>query len=118
MSFSLPQKEYFTIGEVSDLTQVPPYVLRYWEAEFSLLRPLRRESGHRKFSRKDLELVQRIKDLLYVKGFTIAGAKKYIQQENRKGPEQLKIELAENGAAVELLKETKETLEEILKVLR
>jgi DNA-binding transcriptional MerR regulator len=118
MSFSLPEKEYFTIGEVSDLTQVQPYVLRYWEGEFNLLRPLRRESGHRKFSRKDVELIHRIKDLLYAKGFTIAGAKKYIQQENRKGPEQLRIELAENGAAVDLLKETKETLEEVLKILR
>lgn len=118
MNLVLPDKEYFSIGEVSEATQVPPYVLRYWEGEFKLLRPVRRESGHRKYGRKDVETVFKIKELLYAKGFTIAGAKKFLVQENRKGPEQLKIELADNGAAVELLAETKETLEDVLKILK
>ena len=114
----LPDKEYFSIGDVSEATQVAPYVLRYWESEFQLLRPVRRESGHRKYSRKDVDLVLRIKDLLYSRGFTISGAKKHLSQERRKGPEQLKIELQETGPAVETLKQTKETLEEILKILK
>lgn len=114
----LPEKEYFTIGEVSQYTQVPAYVLRYWESEFKLLRPTRRESGHRKYNRKDIESILRIKDLLYSKRFTIAGAKRFLVQESRKKPEQLKIELQENGAAIELLRETKKTLEEIVKTLK
>jgi DNA-binding transcriptional MerR regulator len=114
----LPEKEYYSIGEISRLTQIKPYVLRYWESEFNLLRPARRESGHRKYSRRDVETVLKIKDLLYARGFTIVGAKKFMVQASRKGPEQLKIELEDTGAAVEFLKETKETLEEILEVLK
>ena len=114
----LSEKEYYSIGEASELTQVQPYVLRYWESEFKLLRPIRRESGHRKYTRKDVETILNIKDLLYSKGFTIAGAKKFLLQENRRKPEQLKIELEETGAASEVLKETRLTLEEILDILK
>lgn len=115
---ALPDKDCFSIGEVSTLTQVPAYVLRYWESEFKLLRPSRRESGHRKYNRKDLENVLKIKELLYEKGFTISGAKKHLIQEKRRKPEQLRIELQENGAAVEVLQKTKQTLEDILKILK
>ncbi|OGR82015.1 MAG: hypothetical protein A2902_02310 [Elusimicrobia bacterium RIFCSPLOWO2_01_FULL_64_13] len=118
MALVPPDKEYFSIGEASRLTQIRPYVLRYWESEFHLLRPSRRESGQRKFSRKDIETILKIKDLLYVKRYTISGAKKTLLDDRRAKPEQLKIELAENGAAVELLKETRETLEGLLKILR
>ena len=118
MVFVPPDKEYFSIGEASQITQVAPYVLRYWESEFKLLRPSRRESGQRKYSRKDLETILKIKDLLYVKRYTIPGAKKFLVQERRAAPEQLKIELEDSGGAVELLKETKQTLEEILSVLK
>ena len=118
MVFVPPDKEYFSIGEASQVTQVAPYVLRYWESEFKLLRPSRRESGQRKYSRKDLETILKIKDLLYVKRYTILGAKKSLLQEKRSGPEQLKIELGENGAAIELLQETRATIDEILDVLQ
>ena len=118
MLSSLADKEYFSIGEVSQFTQIRPYVLRYWESEFKLLRPSRRESGQRKYSRKDIETILKIKDLLYVRRFTIPGAKKSLLQEKRAGTEQLKIELEDTGAAVELLKETKQSLQEILEVLR
>lgn len=114
----LPEREYFSIGEVSQITQVPAYVLRYWESEFKLLRPSRRESGHRKYNQKDIQSILRIKELLYSKRFTIAGAKKFLLSESRKKPEQLKIELQENGAAIELLKQTKKTLEEIVETLK
>ncbi len=118
MMFVPPDKESFSIGETSDITQVEPYVLRYWESEFKLLRPSRRESGQRRYSRKDLETILKIKDLLYVKRFTIPGAKKALQEDKRKAGEQVRMELEETGAASDLLKETKQTLEEILGSLK
>jgi DNA-binding transcriptional MerR regulator len=113
----LSEKEYFSIGEAGALTQVEPFVLRYWENEFKLLRPSRRESGHRKYSRKDIETILKIKNLLHVRGFTIEGAKKRLLEEGRTKPEQLKIELEDTSAAVQLLQQTKQTLEEILEIL-
>ena len=113
-----PDKEVFSIGEASEITQIAPYVLRYWESEFKLLRPSRRASGQRRYSRKDLETILNIKDLLYIKRFTIPGAKKFLADEKRSGPEQVKMELTESGAAVELLKESKQTLEEILSIMK
>mgnify|MGYP001574143630 FL=1 len=118
MTQLIPDKEYFSIGETSRLTQVKPHVLRYWESEFRLLRPARRESGHRKFTRRDVDTILKIKNLLYDNGFTIPGAKKALQQENRKPPEQFKMELGENSAAVELLKSAKQTVEEILDLVK
>lgn len=118
MIASFPGKEYLSIGEVSQLAQLPPYVLRYWESEFKLLRPTRRDSGHRKYNRQDVETILKIKDLLHERRFTISGAKKFLIAEGRRKPEQLKIELQESGAAVSLLKETKETLQEILKIVK
>src|SRR3989344_3596104 len=118
MALVPPDKEYFSIGEASRLTQIRPYVLRYWESEFHLLRPIRRESGQRKYNRKDIETILKIKDLLYVKRFTISGAKKAMVRQKRAGPEQLKIELQDTGAAAEILKETRQTLEEIVKIFR
>ncbi len=112
------EQEYFSIGKVSAITQIPPYVLRYWESEFNLLRPNRRESGHRKYSRKDVENVLKIKDLLYTKKFTIQGAKKALVHDGRKPAEQLKIELGDNAAAVEILKDTQSALDEILEILK
>ena len=118
MTLALQDKDFYSIGEASQITQVQPYVLRYWESEFQLLRPSRRESGQRKYSRKDIETILKIKDLLHNRRFTISGAKKFLVQEKRTGPEQLKIELENTGAAVEVLRETRQTLEEILKTLK
>ncbi|MEJ2006773.1 MAG: MerR family transcriptional regulator [Acidobacteriota bacterium] len=73
---SIPDKLYFRIGEVSDLAQTKPYVLRYWETEFSTLRPTKSASGHRLYRRQDVEMVLEIKRLLYEEGFTIEGARK------------------------------------------
>ncbi len=79
----IPDKLYFRIGEVSRLTETKTYVLRYWETEFPVLRPVR-QSGHRLYRRKDVETVFRIKRLLYQRGFTIEGARRQIQAENSK----------------------------------
>lgn len=111
-------KTYFSIGEVSQLTQVKPYVLRYWESALRLLRPARRVSGQRKYTKKDIELALKIKELLYDQGFTIAGAKRFLLAERRRRPEQLKLELSESHPALELLKESKKELQELLDFLR
>jgi DNA-binding transcriptional MerR regulator len=85
----LPPQTYFSIGEVSRLTQVKPYVIRYWESQFGALRPPRRDSGQRKFTQKEVDTILRIKELLHGRRFTIAGARKILQQEARRGPSQL-----------------------------
>lgn len=79
MDVEIPDKLYFRIGEVSELTGVKPHVLRYWESEFGSFRPVKNRSRQRLYQRKDIELVLRIKDLLYNQGFTIAGAQKVLR---------------------------------------
>lgn len=76
----IPEKLYFKIGEVAELTGIKPHVLRYWESEFSLFRLAKSRSQQRLYRRKDIELVLRLKDLLYNQGFTIAGAKKKLRE--------------------------------------
>jgi len=75
----IPNKLFFRIGEVSSLLGVEPYVLRYWESEFSALSPKKSGSGHRLYKRKDVELLLRIKYLLYQKRFTIEGARQSLR---------------------------------------
>jgi DNA-binding transcriptional MerR regulator len=82
----IPQKLYFRIGEVCDLIKVQPHVLRYWESEFPMLAPQKNRAGQRVYRRKDVEMVLRIRDLLYEEQFTIAGAKKKLLDEMRKSP--------------------------------
>lgn len=79
----IPQKLYFSIGEVKEITRLEPYVLRYWETEFPALRPKKSARGHRQYQRKDIELILTIKDLLYSRKFTIAGANAHLRQKNR-----------------------------------
>jgi DNA-binding transcriptional MerR regulator len=77
----IPNKLFFKIGEVCEITDTQPYVLRYWESEFPALAPAKNSSGQRIYRRKDIETVLRIKQLLYEEGFTIAGAKKRLEAE-------------------------------------
>ena len=81
MEKQIPNKLFFKIGEVCEITDTQPYVLRYWESEFQALAPAKNSSGQRIYRRKDIETVLRIKQLLYEEGFTIAGAKKRLEQE-------------------------------------
>jgi len=76
---SIPDKLYFRISEVSKLTGLEPYVLRYWESEFKLIKPIRTKSKHRLYRRKDLNIILEIKRLLYEEQYTIAGAKKRLE---------------------------------------
>ena len=71
----IPAKRYFTIGEVSDLCGVKPHVLRYWEQEFTQLKPVKRRGNRRYYQHHEVLLIRRIRDLLYEQGFTISGAR-------------------------------------------
>lgn len=77
---SIPDKIFFRIGEVSEIINVKPYVLRYWESEFELISPEKSNSKQRLYQRRDLELLLEIKRLLYEEEFTIAGARKKLKQ--------------------------------------
>jgi DNA-binding transcriptional MerR regulator len=79
----IPEKLFFKIGEVCELIKVQPHVLRYWETEFPMLAPQKNRAGQRVYRRKDVEMVLRIRDLLYEEKFTIAGAKKKLADEMR-----------------------------------
>jgi DNA-binding transcriptional MerR regulator len=78
---SLPHQPFFRIGEVARVADVEPYVLRFWETEFPMLRPTKSQTGQRLYRRSDVEIVLQIRTLLYDQGFTIAGARKHIQEE-------------------------------------
>jgi len=78
-----PQKLYFSIGEVSKITQLPPYVLRFWEKKFPSLRPQKSRGGHRRYQKKDIELILKLKDLLYNKKFTIEGANRELKKNKK-----------------------------------
>jgi len=83
----IPDKLYYRIGEVEAITEIPAYVLRYWESEFKLLRPKKNPAGQRLYRKKDLELVLRIKTLLYDERLTLEGAKKRLRSEARGTPQ-------------------------------
>jgi DNA-binding transcriptional MerR regulator len=87
----IPEKIFFRIGEVCELIKVQPHVLRYWESEFPMLAPQKNRAGQRVYRRKDVEMVMRIRDLLYEEKFTIAGAKKKLQDEQRTTSSRSKI---------------------------
>src|SRR4051812_224107 len=77
---TIPAKRYLTIGEVSDLCGVKPHVLRYWEQEFTQLRPMKRRGNRRYYQHHEVLMIRRIRDLLYDQGFTISGARNKLQE--------------------------------------
>src|SRR6266571_4996063 len=77
----IPAKRYFTIGEVSDLCRVKPHVLRYWEQEFTQLKPVKRRGNRRYYQHHEVLLIRRIRDLLYEQGFTINGARHRLESD-------------------------------------
>lgn len=108
----LEQKDYFSIGDVKRITGVPEYSVRYWEAEFGLIKPIRKESGHRRYTKQDVYTILKIKDLIYKHKLTLEGAKKQLS----------KYHLSAAGNTTEkprtdikLLTEIKETLEDLIK---
>ena len=107
----IEQQEYFSIGDVKRITGVPEYSVRYWEAEFNLIRPIRLESGHRRYTKADVYTILKIKDLIYKHKLTLEGAKKQLSKYSpAAGGEQKKA-----GVDVKFLSEMKETLSQLLK---
>jgi DNA-binding transcriptional MerR regulator len=117
----IPDKLYFRIGEVSRLTGVKQYVLRYWESEFPGLGPKKSGTGHRLYRRKDVELLLEIKHLLYEKRFTIEGARKWLD-DRRKAPGGVKPPNPKPETQAELfaspLESIRHELQEIVKLLK
>ena len=114
----IPDKLYFKIGEVSDLLGVEPYVLRYWETEFPVLSPKKSGTGHRLYRRKDVELLLRIKHLLYEKRFTIEGARQSLQTEGRAPKPRRAKQAQQELFAVDPLPEIRRELADILQMLK
>jgi DNA-binding transcriptional MerR regulator len=106
---AIPNKRYFTIGEVSELCDVKPHVLRYWEQEFPDLKPVKRRGNRRYYQRKDVMLIREIRDLLYGQGFTIGGAKQKLSGEDTK---------IDNTRSQQVIRQIRTELEEVLKLLK
>jgi len=97
------EKNLYRIGEVSRLTALKPFVLRYWETEFPMLQPVKSPSGHRLYRQDDVDLVFRIKRLLYDEGFTIAGARRHLQELGNPGARESNGGAASGDDAKQLL---------------
>ena len=91
----IPAKRYFTIGEVSELCGVKPHVLRYWEQEFTQLKPVKRRGNRRYYQHHEVLLIRRIRELLYEEGFTISGARNRLDDVYSQGREAARVEAAE-----------------------
>ena len=107
----IEQQDYFSIGDVKRITGVPEYSVRYWEAEFNLIRPIRLESGHRRYTKQDVYTILKIKDLIYKHKLTLEGAKKQLNKYQLPSSSDEKRPRTD----IKLLTEIKETLEELLK---
>lgn len=107
----LEQKEYFSIGDVKRITGVAEYSIRYWEAEFGLIKPIRKESGHRRYTKADVYTILKIKDLIYKHKLTLEGAKKQLGKYNPSA----QTAVDKPRTDVKILREIKETLAQILK---
>ncbi len=105
----IPSKRYFTIGEVGELCLVKPHVLRYWEQEFEQLKSITRRANRRYYQRDDILVIRRIRELLHIQGFTIGGARKYLQNDQPSEAEQKYTALIN-----EIIKE----LEEVIQTLK
>ena len=108
----LEQKDYFSIGDVRRITGVPEYSVRYWEAEFGLIRPVRLPSGHRRYSKADVYTILKIKDLIYKHKLTLEGAKKQLSKYQFATSSEGRIMTRTD---VKLLTEIKEALADLLK---
>ena len=114
----IPDKLYFKIGEVSELLGVEAYVLRYWETEFSALAPKKSGAGHRLYRRKDVELLLRIKHLLYEKRYTIEGARQTLQAESRAAKAKPSKRMQQELFPSDPLPEIRRELADILAILK
>ncbi|MBU2573693.1 MAG: MerR family transcriptional regulator [Elusimicrobia bacterium] len=109
----MSEKTYFTISEISKKTRVPEHTIRYWEAKFKLLRPLRLSSGHRRYTAGDFEIISEVKDLVLMKGYTLAGAKKIIYSTKKNKPQQTPAQPSDD--TLQLLEDIKKELQQVIK---
>jgi DNA-binding transcriptional MerR regulator len=107
-----PVKLYYRIGEVSDLVGVEPHVLRYWESEFRSIRPQKSRKGQRIYSRRDVDRLLKVKDLLYTHGFTIAGARRRLRETGTEPPTRAEAVASERSMAA--LRELRRDVESML----
>ena len=125
----IPAKRYFTIGEVSDLCAVKPHVLRYWEQEFTQLRPMKRRGNRRYYQHHEVLLIRKIRELLYDQGFTISGARNQLMDarinsvgvgvtEARIAPVSDEVELNSEASAQVDVKSVRHALQEVLMLLK
>ncbi|UXI69522.1 MerR family transcriptional regulator [Tahibacter amnicola] len=105
----IPAKRYFTIGEVSELCGVKPHVLRYWEQEFSNLKPVKRRGNRRYYQRHDVLMIRQIRSLLYDQGFTITGARQRLDGQQQRN---------EVSISNQIVRQVRIELEEVLQILR
>ena len=110
------KKLYYSIGEVSEMTNLKSYVLRYWETEFSQLKPPKNRAGNRTYRQKDIEVILNIKDLLYKKKFTIDGARVVLNEKDKIGSKPNDPNVLSNNQKV-VLSNIKKNLEEILNII-
>jgi DNA-binding transcriptional MerR regulator len=106
---AIPGKRYFTIGEVSDLCGVKSHVLRYWEQEFTQLKPVKRRGNRRYYQRHDVILIRQIRNLLYDQGYTIGGARQKLSGEEAS---------EDNNQSQQIIRQMRTELEDLLSILK
>jgi DNA-binding transcriptional MerR regulator len=109
-----PVQEFYSIGEVCELTDLKPHVLRYWESQFKFLSPAKNRSGNRVYQRREVELIQLVKHLLYTEKYTIEGARQKVDEHRRKGEIR---SVARAALEVQTIAAVERELREILDVL-
>ncbi len=118
---NIPEKLFFKIGEVAEIAGIKPHVLRFWESEFGMLRPVKSRTGHRVYRKKDLETVLQIRKLLYEEGYTISGAKKKLFQKDKSSDSNQEAlsseEESDQDEKAEFLNKLKDNLLSILEIL-
>jgi DNA-binding transcriptional MerR regulator len=110
-------KIYYSISEVAELTDVKPHVLRYWESKFKMLKPKKNRAGNRMYRPKEIDLILRIKELLYDRRYTIAGARRTLLDERKSGEDQVEMNFDKRVAERSVVVAVKKELEEILEML-
>jgi DNA-binding transcriptional MerR regulator len=113
----IPEKLFFKIGEVAKITGIKPYILRYWESEFPIIRPEKNRVGQRVYQKKDLERILEIKRLLYDERYTIAGAKKKILDDSKKTARQMTLNIDQEQLYKRLIYNLKNDLVSIFRIL-
>ena len=111
------KKLYYSIGDVSDITSLKQYVLRYWETEFSILSPSKNSAGNRIYKDADIKIIKHIQDLLYTKKFTIKGAKQYLNDYYKNESSKSKILHITNNIDIKVLDDIKKDLNKLIKLV-